>query len=194
MSLTRNDVPWLKRGAQRAAVAQALRKPMTGTEICAIARTFNPRIQLRDVWHLLRQMQEREMVYCLNPRLVTGRLYALTERGRDEVHAAFGVVVAAPPLSVDWRKYSWVVRAKIRRLTLEALGHLKSHSGTAQTATTIRKQLRDEHGVGLNPVIRAIKELVRLSLVQQAGVTPERACKLYRLTRMGRRILRQIQN
>jgi len=194
MSLTRNDVPWLKRGTQRAAVAQALRKPMTGTEICAVARTFNPRIQLRDVWHLLRQMQEREIVYCLNPRLVTGRLYALTERGRDEVHAAFGVVVAAPPASVDWRKYAWVIRAKIRRLTLEALGHLESLSSAAQTATSIRKYLRDDHAVGLNPVIRAIKELVWLGLVQPAGVTSERACKLYRLTPMGRRILNQLQS
>ena len=194
MSLTRNDVPWLKRGRQRAAVAQALRKPMTGTEICAVARTFNSRIQLRDVWHLLRQMQEREMVYCLNPRLVTGRLYALTERGRDEVHAAFGVVIAVPPAIIDWRKYSWVVRAKIRRLVLAALEELEVKTHAAQTATAIRRHLRTEHAIGLNPVIRAIKELLRLGLVQPAGVTPERACKLYRLTPMGRRILRQIQN
>jgi hypothetical protein len=61
MSLDRNDVPWLKRGTQRAAVAQALRKPMTGTEICTAAQSFNPRIKLRDVWYLLREMQEREM-------------------------------------------------------------------------------------------------------------------------------------
>src|SRR5262245_25844690 len=86
MSLRRNDVPWLKRGRQRAAVAQALRKPMTSTEICAAARALNPRIQLRDVWHLLRQMQQRGLVHCMNQRLITGRLYALTERGRDEVH------------------------------------------------------------------------------------------------------------
>ena len=194
MSLDRNDVPWLKRGSQRAAVAQALRKPMTGTEICAVARTINPRIQLRDVWHLLHQMQEREMVHCINPRLVTGRLYALTERGRDEVHAAFGVVIAVPPANIDWRKYSWVVRAKIRRLVLAALEELEVKTHAAQTATAIRKHLRTEYAVGLNPVIRAIKELVRLGLVQPAGVTPERACKLYRLSPMGRRILRQIQN
>ena len=194
MSLTRNDVPWLKRGSQRAAVAQALRKPMTGTEICAVARTNNPRIQLRDVWHLLHQMQEREMVHCINPRLVTGRLYALTERGRDEVHAAFGVVIAVPPANIDWRKYSWVVRAKIRRLGLAGLEELEVKTHAGQTATAIRKHLRTEYAVGLNPVIRAIKELLRLGLVQPAGVTPERACKLYRLTPMGRRILRQIQN
>ena len=192
MSLERNDVPWLKRGRQRAAVAQALRKPMTGTEICAAARAINPRIRLRDVWHLLKQMQERELVHCFNPRLVTGRLYALTERGRDDVHAAFGIVVASSPSNLDWRKYSWIVRAKIRRLALTALGHLEAKTNAPQTATIIRKHLRAEHAVGLNPVIRALKDLLRLGLVQQAGTTDERACKLYRLTRMGRRILDQL--
>jgi DNA-binding PadR family transcriptional regulator len=193
MSLPRNDVPWLQRGTQRAAVARALRKPMTGTEICSAARAINPHIQLRDVWHLLRQMQERELVHCLNPRLVTGRLYALTERGRDDVHAAFGIVVTNPPSNIDWRKYSWVVRAKIRRLTLIALGQLEAKTGAPQTATAIRKHLRSGHAVGLNPVIRALKDLLRLGLIQHSGVTEARACKLYRLTRMGHRILEQLQ-
>jgi hypothetical protein len=67
-----------------------------------------------------------------------------------------------------------------------------SSSGTGPAG--IRKHLRDNHAVGLNPVIRAIKELVRLGLVQPSGVTPERACKLYRLTPMGRRILNQLQS
>jgi DNA-binding PadR family transcriptional regulator len=166
---------------------------MTGTEICAAARAFNPRIQLRDVWHLLRQMQERELVYCLNPRLVTGRLFALTERGRDEVQAAFGIIVPQPPTNLDWRKYSWVVRARIRRLTLTALGQLAARLKAPQTATGIRKHLRLDHAVGLNPTIRAVKELVKLGLVQPAGVTEERACKLYRLTGMGHRILDQLR-
>lgn len=192
MSLDRNDVPWLKRGTQRAAVAQALRKPMTGTEICAIARAINPHIRLRDVWHLLREMQARDLVHCLNPRLVTGRLFALTERGRDDVHAAFGIVVQNPPTNLDWRKYSWVVRAKVRRLTLTALGQLQAKTNARQTATAIRNHLRTEHAVGLNPVIRALKDLLRLGLIQQDGVTDERACKLYRLTRMGHRILDQL--
>jgi hypothetical protein len=166
---------------------------MAGTEICTAARAFNPHIQLRDVWHLLRQMQEREMVYCINPRLVTGRLFALTERGRDEVHAAFGIVVTAPPANIDWRKYSWVVRAKIRRLTLAALDQLESKTNSPQTATAIRKFLRTEHAVGLNPVVRALKDLVKLGLIQQDEVTDDRACKLYRLTPSGGRILKQLQ-
>lgn len=192
MSLSRNDTPWLKRGTQRAAVAQALRKPMTGTEICTAAREFNPRIQLRDVWHLLRQMQERKIVYCINPRLVTGRLFSLTEHGRDDVHAAFGITVGRLPTRIDWRRYSWVVRAKIRRQTLVALAHLEEKTQLPQTATAIRKHLRSTDAVGLNPVIRAVKDLVRLGLVENVGVTHERACKLYGLTTAGHRIVKQL--
>lgn len=187
-------MPWLKRGRQRAAVAQALRKPMTGTEICTAAQAINPHIQLRDVWHLLRQMQDRELVHCINPRLVTGRLYALTERGCDDVHAAFGIIVAHPPTNIDWRKYSWVARAKIRRLILVALGQLESKMSSPQTATALRKHLRTAHSVGLNPVIRALKDLLRLGAIQQAGTTDERARKLYRLTRTGHRILDQLNH
>lgn len=179
------------RGRQRAAVAQALRKPMTGTEICNAARAVCPQIQLRDVWHLLRQMRQREIVHCINPRLTSGRLYALTEHGRDDVHAVFGIIVKAPPSNIDWRKYSWVMRAKIRRLTLAALGQLEAKMNAPQTATGVRKHLRSEPAVCLSPVVHALKELLKLGLIQLGGVTEGRACKLYRLTRMGQRILAQ---
>jgi len=108
----------LQRGRQRAAVARVLRKPMTGTEICSAARVFNSHIQLRDVWHLLRQMKRRGLVQCYNPRLVTGRLYLLTPKGRVAVKEAFSISIPQPPANIDWRKYSRVVRAKVRRLTL----------------------------------------------------------------------------
>ena len=193
MSHEKDDATWLKRGRQRAAVAQTLRKPLTGTELCRATRVLNPLIQLRDVWHLLREMQHRDLIVCLTPRLVTGRLYCLSVKGNTAVHDAFGISITEPPSGIDWRKYSWVVRAKIRRLALVALGQLQKKIGSPQTATAVRKHLRSEHGVGLNPVIRAMKDLVKLALVQEAGVTEQRCCKLYRLTPAGSRILQQLQ-
>jgi hypothetical protein len=117
-------------------------------------------------------MQDREMVYCLNPRLVTGRLYALTERGRDEVHAAFGVVVAVPP------QHMWIGEIFLGRAR-------QNPPVDPRSVGSIRIQYRHfanryepsvsffvtDHAVGLNPVIRAIKDLVWLGLVQQDGVT-----------------------
>jgi hypothetical protein len=193
MSHERDDAEWLKRGRQRAAVAQTLKKPMTGTEICATARALTPQVQLRDVWHLLKEMQQRDLVLCLTPRLVTGRLYGPSARGRSAVQEAFGIVIPEPPSNIDWRKYSWVVRAKIRRLTLIGLGQLEERTGESQTATAVRKRLLSEQGVGLNPVIRSLKDLLRLGLVQMSGVTKKRCCTLYTLTPAGKRILEQLR-
>jgi len=192
MSRQNDDSGWLQRGRQRAAVAQVLRKPMTATEIWMAARVLNPRIQLRDIWHLLKQMQDRKLVRCRNPRLITGRLYEWTERGQEAAASACGSTFTPASAQIDMRKYSWVVRAKIRRLTLGALADLENKLGEPQTATAIRKHLRSEYAVGLNPVLRALKDLVKLGLVRPAGVTEERCCKLYHLTPAGRRILEQL--
>ena len=193
MSHERDDAEWLKRGRQRAAVAQALRKPMTGARICSTARTLAPLIRLRDVWHLLKQMQQRELVFCLTPRLVTGRLYSLNAKGRSAAYHAFGISISEPPSNIDWRKYSQVVRAAVRRYTLIGLGQIEKNTGQAQTATAVRKCVRTEHGVGLNPVIRALKDLMKAGLLHQDGFTAQRCCKLYRLTPAGKRILEQLQ-
>jgi hypothetical protein len=193
MSHERDDTNWLKRGKQRQAVALALRKPMTSKEIYVVARVHIPSLQLRDVWQLLREMQARGLVTCHNPRLVTGRLYELSARGRTAVAVAFGVEIPIPQANIDWRKYSWVVRAKVRRLTLLGLAELEARIGESQTATAVRKHLRTEHPVGLNPVARALKELLRLGLIREAGVTRKRCCKLYQLTSAGRRIVEQLK-
>jgi Fe2+ or Zn2+ uptake regulation protein len=194
MSQGRDDTSWLKRGKQRQAVAQALRKPMTAKEICLLARAHAPRLQLRDVWHLLTDMQNRGLVTCYNPRLVTGRLYELTARGKAAAWAAFGRDIPPGPTNIDWRNYSWVVRAKVRRLTLLDLAELEARAGESQTATIIRKHLRTEHAVGLNPVVRALKELLSLGLVREAGRTRTRCCKLYQLTAAGWRIVKQLRH
>ncbi len=193
MSLQRSDTEWLRRGRQRAAVARVLRKPMTASEICAAAREFAGRVQLRDVWFLMRQLEERKLTTCFNPRLTNGRLYALTDQGREAVGHTFGIIIGAPPGDVDWRKYSWVARARIRRLTLVALEELESHTRAPQTATVLRRRLREKYPVGLNPVIRALKELFRLGLIRQCGITEQRGCKVYRVTRAGRRIVQQLK-
>src|SRR5262245_23402927 len=177
----RDDANWLKRGKQRQAVVRVLRKPMTAKEICLTAKNVNQRIQLRDVWHLLKEMQARGLVECHNLHFVTGRLYCLTQRGKIGATRSFGVVTSAKPIDIDWGKYSRVIRAKVRRLTLLGLWELKLKTKQAQTATAIRRHVREKHPVGLNPIVRALKELLRLGLVREAGITRRRSCKLYQI-------------
>jgi hypothetical protein len=193
MSRERDDTRWLNRGKQRAAVARSLIKPMTAKELCERARRFTPRIQLRDVWHLMNELQARGLAFRRNPRLVTGRLYELTPRGMDAVEIAFGEQVDAPLQNVDWRKYSHVARAKIRRITLIGLGELEVKTPQGETATGLRKHLIARYPVGLNPVIRAIRDLRALGLVKETGVTEVRCCKQYQLTPAGARIVAQLK-
>ena len=194
MSLANDHIWWIQRGTQRAAVARVLRKPMTGSEICRAARAFSPKIQLRDVWFLTRQLWRRGFVSILNARLTNGRLYCLTERGREAVRTAFGVTYAPAPKRIHWKAYSAVACAKIRRLALAALGQLENKTGEGQTAAGLRKLLRPEYPVGLNPVIRAVHDLVELGLIADVGLTRQQPRKTYRLTPRGRRVLKQLQS
>jgi len=182
-------VKWLKRGRQRSAVAQALRKPMIASQIWQAARQINSRIQLRDVWFILRQLMERKLVVCLNPRRTNGRLFYLTDEGRKLAAAAFGVKRDPLPESVNWQKYGDVVRGKTRRLILDGLGRLAERTGESQTAANVRKFLRNGHAVGLNPVIRALRELEVLGLIRNVAVARKQKHRRYTLTPGGRRIV-----
>jgi len=188
-----NDSHWLQRGKQRAAAAQALRKPMTASEICAAARERAPRLQLRDVWFLMRQMGARGLAVPLNARSNSGRLYALTDKGRKAVAQAFNVPIPALPAAVNWRLYSWVVKARIRRCVLLGLAQMESQRGEPQTASRLRKFICSRYPVGLNPVIRAVRELTDQRLITCVGVTRLRGCKLYQLTPAGGQILEQLK-
>ena len=184
---------WLRRGTQRAAVLQALRKPMPASELCREARRINRHLQLRDLWLLLPQLRARSLVTCLTPRQANGKLYALTPTGRTLVQHAFTLEHPVFPATVNWRDYSWVVRAKTRRLTLDGLARLGEKSGQPQTASTVRRFLRTEHPVGLNPMLRSLKELLRRGLIRVAGTTEERPLRLYQLTPAGERIVTQLR-
>ncbi len=191
MSLVKDDKSWLKRGRQRAAVAQVLCKPMTKTQICTAARRVAPRIQLRDVWHLLASMRQEGLVACLNPNALTGKVYALTSKGRRAVAASFGAQSLPPAKEVDWQCYGWVVRGRVRRMVLLELTRPWAMGGG--TASEIRRRLRDHYPVGLNPTVRALKELVQAKLVKAEQDGRSRRRKRYMLTRQGAAIAQQLQ-
>lgn len=184
---------WLRRGTQRVAVLQALRKPMPASELCRAARQINPHLQLRDLWLVLPQLIERGLVVCLTPRQANGKLYALTPTGRRLVQHAFAVEHPADPHLVNWRDYSWVVRAKTRRMTLDSLARLSEKTSQPQTASAVRRFLRAEHPVGFNPVLRSLKELLGRGLVRVAGTTEERPLRFYQLTPAGEHIVIQLR-
>src|ERR1043166_10065026 len=93
---------WIMRGRQKQSVAKTLRKPMTATQICEACQGMNPKIQLRDVWFILRQFRQHKLAECLTPNAVTGKLYFLTEFGREVVGKGFGLTFDPSVEDLDW--------------------------------------------------------------------------------------------
>jgi len=72
------------------------------------------------------ELKERRLVVCLNPRHTTGKLYALTDRGREAALCAFGLKFPAIPKGLNWRKYAQVVRARGAQTGTSGTGMLSS--------------------------------------------------------------------
>ena len=165
---------------------------MTSLEILNAAKPLSPRLQLRDVWHLMRQFEQEGLAACLNPMEKTGRLYHLTDFGREIVAGALGINVDALPTDIDWQIYSRIVRAKIRKWVLCELGEPRWDGKPGLTATELRKGLLKKHPLALNPTIRALQELYADELAEIIGTTKKRGQKIYRLTRIGERAVGQL--
>ena len=179
---------WVKRGRQRQAVIRALEHPMCSSELWERAKRAAPQIQLRDLWLHVRQFESRGLVVRLSPKLTTGKVYALTDLGREVLKQAFGVVVPPAPARVHWQSYSLIVRAKVRRLVLQEIGTDHVLANQLKTASRIRKNLLEIHPLGLNAVLRALRELLAFGLITfEAG--PYRGEKIYCVTTRGKRIL-----
>ena len=166
-----SDSNWLKRGRQRAAVAAVLRRPMTPSEIWRAALAIAPRIQLRDVWFILRQMEQRHLVTCFNPKELTAKVYFWTDSRVTFLSEQ------------EWRNYAYVIRAKIRRYVLLQLADRGD-----QAASRVRQVVNERHPISLNAVIRALRDLRLRRLVRVSGEGEKRGQKIYRLTAAGQRI------
>lgn len=189
-----SDVTWIKRGRQKSAVAQALCRPMTPSEIWRAARSQNRHIQLRDVWFILQQGTRRGLMRRLGRREVTGKVYYWTDHGRAVLETAFGITLAPAPVGMVWSKYSLVMRSKMRRLVLLELTQMRLIGGRTKTAAGVRQSLKETHPVSLNSVIRALKELRSSKLVAARTKAKKRGQKSYRLTGSGQRIATMLIN
>lgn len=186
-------IKWIKRGKQRRAVTMSLRKPMTGSEIWAEARVRAPRIELRDVWFLLRQMRDARLVECVNPGEVTGRLYRYTDLGREIVYQAFDIARAPPAGNIDWNTYARITRGKARKAVFCELGRDRLGPDTGLVPVRLRKNLLERKPLSKNVVLRVLCDLRAMGLVEVSGTTRKPVQKIYRLSNYGRKIHKLIR-
>ena len=68
---------WVVRGNQRRKVMKILGKPKIPTEIKSEAK-----MSITNVSKVLRDFEKRGLVKCLTPQTKTGKVYALTDKGK----------------------------------------------------------------------------------------------------------------
>ena len=186
-------IKWIKRGRQRRAVAMSLRRPMTGTEIWTASRMRAPRIQLRDVWFLLKQFREARLVECVNPNEVTGRIYRYTDLGRRIATEAFELPELPTAGDIDWDVYAMIARGSARKAVLCELGRDRLGPDQGLVPVRLRKKLLDRHPLSKNVVLRALRELRELGLIEIAGTIRKPEQKLYRITKEGLKIHQEVR-
>ncbi len=159
--------------------------PMAMTEIRESAALYAPKIQLRDVSVILNALSIRNLVVCLTPEQVNGKVIVLTCAGREVVKKMFDVEVRVPPSDIDWPSVSWIMRGRAHRAVLMELG------GSILTPTEVKKALIGKSPMDLNTVQRELKDVVRQGLAERVERDGARH-GAYRLNEAGDRIWRML--
>lgn len=73
---------WILNGVQRHAVIRAMEVPNTITGIYKIARKDNKTLSREYVGKIIRKFIKKGLARCLSKDLVTGNVYALTQKGK----------------------------------------------------------------------------------------------------------------
>ena len=176
---------FLKDGCQRMAVAQVLRKPMIPSEILQAAQVIAPRIQLRDVWFILKQFKTKGLVICLNPNVVTGKLFCFSDWGQQVATRSLGIVFPPLPEDVDWDLYSWVVRGSVRKSILLELEKSQWIHNSGLTPSQIKRRLRDKYPIAKNLILRALKDLELRHLVNASKIPRRGIQGVFRISHTG---------
>jgi hypothetical protein len=116
--------------------------------------------------------------------LVTGRFYYWTDIGLSVVYQAFGVPLPPVNRSAAWETFAWVARGKVRRLVLLEVARDRLGQSQPKTASMIRRNLRDEHTLGLSATLRGLKELEEVGLIE-GRLAEERGHRCYEATVTG---------
>lgn len=170
--------------------AWMLQKPMTVKELVEAMSGYGMTVHKGKVRLLLRKFEKRNLAFCITPKEGNGRLYFLTELGRNAVRQAFNTTVDSLPERINWKRYAFVERGQVRKLTLIEIGN--PFDTFPKTAGRIRKRLTTKHPVGMAAVIRAVRELLDQNLIKGIGATEKKSRPIYGLTRSGKRIYMQL--
>lgn len=76
-------ISWILRGSQRRVIFRVINGTMIPAQIYNKAKEINSKITRNNVSDILRELKEKELIVCLNPNESKGRLYQLTDLGKE---------------------------------------------------------------------------------------------------------------
>ncbi len=167
-------------------------KPMTPTELLREAGKFNRKIAFGDISRLMREFIERGIAECLTPQQFTGRIYYLTDYGRQLVERVFTIKIPPIDSEFNWNKYAVVIAGKTRKLVLKEMFFIKGYCENGITLAAIRKRLSRVYPITLSQTHYAMSYLLKAQLIRVSGYTKLRSSKLYKLTPEGTKICEQL--
>lgn len=174
---------WINRNRRRKAVFEALGAPQIGREILRSVQREIPGMTYWDLRHVLRELQERGAVWCLNPDAQTGRVYARAgDSGEASAHSQ-------DALNADWCLFGRVARGQARAAVLCEVAEQRWGNTLPKTANHIRRNLLPIHPLSLSKVIAALRFLEAGQMIQCTGRTRIRQLKIYAVTELGARIV-----
>ena len=163
-------------------------KPMMPSQLLREARKLNRKISFGDVSNIIRECMERGIVECITPRQLTGRIYYLTDYGRQLAWRVFALRIPLLDNAFNWNKYALVIAGKTRKLILKELFILKPYYENGITLAAIRKKLSRIYPITLSQTYSAMSYLLKARIVKITGYAKLRNSKLYKLTMEGKRI------
>ncbi len=179
---------WIKRGCQRRAVVAVLKRPMTSTQILNAAREIAPRIQLRYLWLILKEMGSRNLVVCLNPEIGNGKVFSpnrLLRAGLDKPEAC---------IFMDPDTYAWFYRGALRVAVCRTILDAQCRFPKGMTSSEIRKVGDRMRNTSKNAVLRGLGELRGRKLIFEEYDGRRSKKRRYRLTDQGCYFLRAGQS
>lgn len=180
---------WLTRGNQRRAVVASLHGVMTGTQLWQAGRDHAPKLTLRDTRAILRQLEARGLVQCLNPSAPCGRLFVSTQDGQvafDGLGADVPLRTLSLPADIEPSLVSYLLRGNVRHAVFRVVAKDDFSTQREWSASTIKRALRETCPVTLNQTSRALHDLRRTGLILPAQT--DSRLRTYALTPPGVRL------
>lgn len=162
---------YVAKGDRRLEVFKLLYKPRTPSEII---RVLN--LSKKDtVYYILASFKERGIAVCLNPEARRGRLFFLTDKGKEDLITIvrdekgdknFEVIFYDIPRELI-ASYSWVVSGGRKRLIMETV------DDNDRVAEVIRKRLGEKLTIfNTDSTLKAcVKRRLVVSTIKDEGVT-----------------------